>query len=235
LETSRGNYEGVILSLGVRGHQRPSEVIRGCHRLLEAVRGHYFNTLNIPESIAGVGPALVPTCASYGHLGRIHNIYDKECVFLHENSKLCKYGSMSDRNCCMFKHEINVDDKVEIIHDEEADDANLNGMTENEYENEIIEDILSDDEISDVGEQDESVNKNFDTADMTFTNPSQETKSSSDGLFKCDKCEFASSRKDIIENHKELLHNWCSLCYSNFENKKNLKNHKKNEHSDNEA
>ena len=24
--------------------------------------------------------------------------YDKECVFLHENSKLCKYGSMCDRN-----------------------------------------------------------------------------------------------------------------------------------------
>ena len=83
----------------------------------------------------------------------------------------------------MFKHEINVDDKVEIIHDEEADDANLNGMTENEYENEVIEDIPSDDETSDVGEQDESVNKNFDNVDMTFTKTSKVTKSSFDGLF----------------------------------------------------
>ena len=110
---------------------------------------------------------------------------------------------MRDRTYCMFKHEINVDDEVENIQVDETDDANPNGTTENEYgnENEVIEDISSDDETIDAVEQDESINQNIENANMTFTNPSQVDKSSSGGLFKCDQCKFASSRKDIIENH----------------------------------
>ena len=122
--------------------------------------------------------------------------YDAECVFLHENSKLCKYGSMCDRNYCMFKHETNAEEKLENIHVDK--DTNPNGISENEFENEVIEDILSVDEASDA--QNERPTQYFEKANMTFTNPSQVDKSSSDGLFKCDKCGFASSRKDIIEN-----------------------------------
>ena len=43
---------------------------------------------------------------------------------------------MCDWNYCIFKYENNEDDKVEIIHVDKADDANPNGMTENEYGNE---------------------------------------------------------------------------------------------------
>ena len=31
--------------------------------------------------------------------------YNDECVFLHEHSRLCKYGSYCEREYCMFKHE----------------------------------------------------------------------------------------------------------------------------------
>ena len=34
-------------------------------------------------------------------------------MFLHEDSKICKYGRDCDRNYCMFKHEDNGDDKGE--------------------------------------------------------------------------------------------------------------------------
>ena len=70
---------------------------------------------------------------------------------------------------------------------------------------------------------------------MTFMNPSQFDKTSKSSMFKCEKCDFAASKQDIIENHKELIHNWCPVCFSNFNNQKNLKKHIKNAHNDNEA
>ena len=32
--------------------------------------------------------------------------YAEECIFLHKDSTLCKYGLVCERNLCMFKHEI---------------------------------------------------------------------------------------------------------------------------------
>ena len=31
--------------------------------------------------------------------------YDDRCVFLHEHSKLCRYGGNCKRTYCMFKHD----------------------------------------------------------------------------------------------------------------------------------
>ena len=36
---------------------------------------------------------------------------DDECVFLHEDSKICKYGKTCEINYCMFKHEC-IDDDI---------------------------------------------------------------------------------------------------------------------------
>ena len=80
------------------------------------------------------------------------------------------YGLMCERNYCMFKHELNVDDKVENIDVDKAVDANSKSMTENA--NEVITDILSDDETSGVGDQEDSINQNFENVNMTFVNPS---------------------------------------------------------------
>ena len=120
---------------------------------------------------------------------------------------------MCERNYCMFKHE----------HEETNE--------KNESESELLEEEIV--TFDDQSEHDESMN--LEDSNMTFSNPSQANKTSNDDLFKCDKCDFASARKDIIDNHKELLHNWCSICLLNFANQKNLKNHVRNEHSDNKA
>ena len=37
--------------------------------------------------------------------------YDEECVFLHEDSKLCRYGENCERTYCMFKHDDNTENK----------------------------------------------------------------------------------------------------------------------------
>ena len=54
--------------------------------------------------------------------------FDDECVFLHEDAEICKYGAQCERNNCMFKHENdtvndNDDNEVDVegVDDEEKD------------------------------------------------------------------------------------------------------------------
>ena len=62
-----------------------------------------------------------------------------------------------------------------------------------------------------------------DISNRTFNDPSQVDNTSSDKLFKCEICDFASSRTDIIKNHTEFFYNWCNYCFSSFNNQKKLK------------
>ena len=50
--------------------------------------------------------------------------YDKECVFLHEESQICKYGTLCERTYCMFKHEKKKDSDVSVSKENEIDDNN---------------------------------------------------------------------------------------------------------------
>ena len=115
----------------------------------------------------------------------------------------CKFGSECGREMCMFRHEV-IEEVIE-----------KNNMAADQS------DILE------VNEDDEN-----DIPNRTFDNPSQADKSSSDNLFRCEICDFASSMQDIIESHKELIHNTCTKCDSSFTTQKKLKNHIKNIHSD---
>ena len=47
--------------------------------------------------------------------------FEDKCVFLHENSEVCKYGELCGRNYCMFKHEGN-DDSIGSNDDDEEDE-----------------------------------------------------------------------------------------------------------------
>ena len=69
--------------------------------------------------------------------------------------------------------------------------------------------------------------KEIKIANETFINLSQIDKNHSYHLFICEICDFASARKDTMENHKELIHNWCPQCFSSFEKKNKLKKHLK--------
>ena len=144
--------------------------------------------------------------------------YDDECVFLHEDSKICKYGKICERNYCMFKHDYNGDDNGDDI------------MPDND---DVIENIECEDsedeesEILNVNDVDETTDHENEIPNRTFINPSQCDKDSSGELFKCEMCDFASARNDTIKNHKEVIHNWCPHCYSSFNSQKILKNHMK--------
>ena len=64
--------------------------------------------------------------------------HDQDCVFLHEVSKICKYGTTCERNYCMFKHmkeresERN-DDDIDEKKDKES--VNMNGDKNERYDN----------------------------------------------------------------------------------------------------
>ena len=84
--------------------------------------------------------------------------------------------------------------------------------------------------IVDVNEEDETHDLENKISNRTFRNPSQVDKYCSDTLFRCEICDFASARKDTIENHKELIHNWCPQCLSSFTNQNKLKSNIRNIH-----
>ena len=142
----------------------------------------------------------------------------EECLFLHEEAEICKYGKQCERILCMFKHEYEDDENLsdEVKNDEKDDVDNIvsnvieviegekNGTEDVPCENENIIDVQDDIEHED------------DTSNATFMNPSQIDKLLSDNMFKCEICDFTSSSKICIIDHKEAIHNWCPTCYSSF-------------------
>ena len=46
-------------------------------------------------------------------------------------------------------------------------------------------------------------------------------------IFKCEKCDFAATRRSIFNGHKLTSHNWCNLCFSSFNNQEDLRTHLK--------
>ena len=171
--------------------------------------------------------------------------YNDECVFLHEDSKPCKYGVLCERNYCMFKHQNNDDIQVKSVLpedvgnekdviensecDEEVEIAVNEDIVRNVLENNVVtaDDTVEIIDVDDVDETNENENSN-----KTFNNPSQVDKNFHEEFFKCEICDFASARKDTIVNHKELLHNWCPQCYSSFNNQMKLRSHIRNIHCD---
>ena len=59
--------------------------------------------------------------------------YNDECIFVHEDSEVCKYGAMCERNNCMYKHkEENDDDKneeLDITEENEVDESDEGNKT----------------------------------------------------------------------------------------------------------
>ena len=43
--------------------------------------------------------------------------------------------------------------------------------------------------------------------------------------FSCKMCNYEAVKKFDITTHKEDVHNWCSQCFSTFNNREKLKNH----------
>ena len=155
--------------------------------------------------------------------------YNEECVFLHEEANLCKYGMVCERMLCMFKHE-NVPDEEHEVEESIENNELVKSVTE------VIDDEITTHEepfkIVDIVDLDDVEQEN-EIANITFHNPSQVDNLNSDKVFKCKMCDFASARKIDINDHKESSHNWCSSCFSSFGNQENLKEHIKKKHKEN--
>ena len=137
----------------------------------------------------------------------------EECVFLHEDSAMCKYMKNCEREYCMYKHK----DDHEIAEE-------IDGNTD-----EPSEEDVDDDDIHDAGENDDDDNE----TDKTFYNPSQSDGSESDEekKRKCDLCTFETEdkkrfKRHIYESHSVKGKYACMHCKQQFESRKLFNNHK---------
>ena len=137
--------------------------------------------------------------------------FDDKCIFLHQDSKFCRYDELCERDFCMFKHI----------------KKNENGCDYQEEENDIIEirsDFGEDDQEDDIDEHEETANK-------TFINPTQVDTYDGELRIKCESCDFRAMSKSEVNNHRTASHNWCSFCFSSFISQEKLKKHLKNKHN----
>ena len=47
---------------------------------------------------------------------------------------------------------------------------------------------------------------------------------------KCLMCDYEATTGSEIRNHKQLTHNWCCLCFSNYKSQEILKKHIEDKH-----
>ena len=127
--------------------------------------------------------------------------HEQECVYLHEESEMCRYMENCERENCMYQHSrYNDEEKNEVSekgNDENDDDVNANDGVDGD------EDDDEDDDEEDDEEDNEDDEKN-DITDQTFCNPSQSDESEADEkkTMKCDVCTFETEDRKRFERHR---------------------------------
>ena len=176
--------------------------------------------------------------------------YNEDCVFLHEDSSVCKYGMACERNYCMFKHGrknepvesiydniIEEHDKADVrIGDKKTEDSKNDVTLENEKNEEYDRVVIVDVEI--VNADDESIDSTFgDKCEQTRNDNLEDVNdklaaepANVDGVkvFACQMCDFKAGKKFDMTTHLEDYHSWCYICFSTFNNKDDLKKHIQN-------
>ena len=116
----------------------------------------------------------------------------EECVFLHEESDICRYGDICDRINYMFRlveEENYTSDEVDIDEEENANEEDVKNESESNNDND-------EDEVHE--------------CDQTFMNPSQSDKSDSENVdqesLKCDYCGFIAPEHKRLERHILEIH-----------------------------
>ena len=103
--------------------------------------------------------------------------YEDECIYIHEESDMCKFGQGCDRILCMFKHEPSDDnDESEDEIESESEDLNI----------EELKPVL--------GKLEEA----FDKLSVSLKNHF--------GPLKCDLCEFEARNQNGLTMHKRAKH-----------------------------
>ena len=169
--------------------------------------------------------------------------FEKDCIFIHELSENCKFRNHCERNFCMYQHE-SIEIEEEVLKNDEPSETLTNSVVSvisesteevvniDETCNIIIEsgkthkievaiinpkivDIVNDENLDDI--KIETSNRNVLLPD----------KIPSGQIFKCEKCDFAATRRSVFNDHKVTSHNWCNMCFSNFNDPDSLKTHMK--------
>ena len=143
--------------------------------------------------------------------------YKEEFIFLHEDSDYCRYELSCERKLCMFKHCVNgenADDESDNVEkNEENEKKEENEKTVGNGKNEERENLEAIDEVEivnidephdiiEVEDPDEIMNDD-EKQNETFVNPSQADNDASSKIIKCEMCDFKTSTRLEITNHKE--------------------------------
>ena len=170
--------------------------------------------------------------------------YNEDCVYLHEDSTVCRYGMACERNYCMFKHSgkigpvqsmfdklVDKHDKADVsIGDKKKEDSNNDVTLVNEsesieeYDRVVIVDveIMHEQSIASIGDKLKQTSRCEDVNDKMDANIA------GGKVFVCKMCDYKAGKKFDMTTHLEDVHSWCYLCFSTFNNKEDLKNHIKN-------
>ena len=106
--------------------------------------------------------------------------YDDQCLFLHEESKTCKYGKSCERMMCMFQHD-------------EKDDA-----SDGESEKDTSEEDESEEETSDIEPCLEKVQKSIEIVSALLEQVCPK--------LKCQQCEFEAKNQNGLNMHMKSKH-----------------------------
>ena len=143
--------------------------------------------------------------------------YNDECIFVHEDSELCKYGAMCERNNCMYKHkEENYDDKNEEFDITEENDDQGNKTFVNPFLSNSQEFLVKEQE-----------NDDEDTSDIESLDNEKNVEES----FKCDLCVFQTTDSKKFIRHQFEIHSVkgkyvCFGCNKEFRHLGQLNSHK---------
>ena len=132
--------------------------------------------------------------------------YNDKCIFLHADSKFCRYDLNCERDYCMFKHRRNSLNRLSF---RRIVMRSLISMTLKVY-------LAMLRMIQRMIKVKQSINE-------TFHNPSQTINNTVENKFNWEKCDYYAATKPKLFNHKKEVHNRCTFCFSNFSDQDNLK------------
>ena len=144
--------------------------------------------------------------------------YNEECIFIHKDSEMCRYGATCERKKCMYKHGDNDDDEndeVETDGEENDDDDQADKTFVNPFRSNSRESLH---------DNDESENpKNEELKNINVQDSGEE-------LFKCELCIFETKdskrfKRHKFENHSVKGRYVCSGCHEEFLTRKHFNSH----------
>ena len=119
--------------------------------------------------------------------------YNDECIFIHEDSEVCKYGAMCERNNCMYKHKEENDDveneEIDITEENEVDESDEGNKT-------FVNPFLSNSKEFLVEEQEEDAEENCEIKGLDKEKNVEES-------FECDFCDFETTDSRRFKRHQD--------------------------------